>query len=90
MNRSPRLRSIGILAAAAILGLSVLTAGASMGGRWCDGSYHRYQIPDDYDGSGCSAILPEWLGIFPWNWDKMETVCIGLCTELDSFWTPAP
>ncbi|HET7645913.1 MAG TPA: hypothetical protein VFM03_05450 [Candidatus Limnocylindria bacterium] len=55
---------------------------------WCDGVYQRFQIPDDYNGSGCSRIIPAWHVIFPWNWDRTEEVCLGLCPPDVPLWTP--
>jgi hypothetical protein len=55
---------------------------------WCDGAYHRFQIPDDYGGGGCSRIIPGWHAILPWNWDRMDMVCLGMCTDVP-MWEPS-
>lgn len=71
---------------AALIVLVVI--GSSMGGEyWCDGNFHRFQIPDDYRGGGCSRIIPGWQVVFPWNWDRMDMICLGMCLE-SPIWSP--
>jgi hypothetical protein len=70
---------IAIIALVVIVGAGEFVAGAEI---WCDGSYHRFQIPDDYNHTGCSRIIPLWHGVLPWNWDRTDMVCLGLCTDM--------
>ena len=76
-------RLISALVAIAILIAFVF---AVPGDHVCDGAYERWQIPDNYDGSGCAKLTPAWQGILPWNQDT-EMICLGMCKDIP-FWTP--
>lgn len=46
---------------------------------FCDGTYERWRLPDDYRGGGCPEVTPAIHGIFPWNWHDRDLVCTGMC-----------
>ena len=48
---------------------------------FCDGTYERWRLPDDYRGGGCPDVTPAIHGIFPWNWHDRDLVCTGLCVD---------
>ena len=47
----------------------------------CDGDVPRWMIPSDYDDSGCVPLRPAWEAMLPWNADRQDPVCIGMCAE---------
>lgn len=88
MGRRPWTRTGVWLAAAALVVVLALGSWTADRTVWCDGVYQRFQIPDDYNGLGCSRIIPAWHAIFPWNWGRTQLVCTGLCPPDVPLWTP--